>query len=134
MYKVHTYLYMVNRLTPSSTARSPALPLRTQSPVILACKPVMQRLDPLSLLPLTQPTLFTSNLEESRSSLNQPLGLDSRNVMHILTRRLDQTVVNNVLSSFAKEGRRRVQVHRSAFDQRFVALGRILARGVAEEA
>ena len=94
----------------------------------------MQRLDSLRLLPLTQTALLAGNLEERRRRLDEPLGLDRGDVVHVLARRLDQTMVDDVLGRFAKQRRRRVQVDRRALDERLVAFGGILARGVAEEA
>jgi hypothetical protein len=54
--------------------------------------------------------------------------------VHVLARRLDQTMVDDVLGSFAKQRRRRVQVNRCALDKRLVAFCGILTRGVAEKA
>jgi ATP-dependent RNA helicase DHX8/PRP22 len=102
--------------------------------IILPRKPIMQRLNPLRLLPLTQLPLPPRNLEKSRSSLNQPLGLNSRNIMHILPTSLHQTMINHVLSRFTKKRRSRVHIHRSAFDESFIAFCWVFPRGVSEEA
>jgi hypothetical protein len=120
--------------TPSTTTRPSTFPLCTKTPIILASKPIMQRLNPLSLLALAQTTLFTSNLEESRRRFHKPLGLDGRHVVHVLASRLDQTMVDDVLGGFAKQRRRRVQVDGRAFHQRLVAFCGIFASGIAEEA
>lgn len=93
----------------------------------------MQRLYPLRLLPLTQ-LIRARDLEKRGRRLDQPLRLNRTAAMHVLLRRLDQTVVNHVLGGFAEQAGAGVQIHGRALDEGFVAFARVFARGVAEEA
>jgi hypothetical protein len=119
--------------TPRATSTSTSSPLRRQSPIILALELIMQRLNPFGLLPLTQAVSWR-NLEECRRRLDQPLGFNSTAAMHVLLGRFHKAVVHDMFSGFAKQTRARMQVDRRAFDECLVALGRIFARRVAEEA
>jgi hypothetical protein len=67
-------------LAPSATTTSTLPLLRRQPPVVLSCESIMQRLNPLRFLPLTQ-SICWGDLEECRCGLDQPLRLDCcRNV------------------------------------------------------
>ena len=93
----------------------------------------MQRLDSLRPLPLTQ-LVRRRNLEERRRRLHQPFRLNRTDNMHVLFRRLDQTLIDDVFRGLAKERRRRMQEDRCALNEGLVALRWIFARAVAEEA
>lgn len=94
----------------------------------------MQRLDPLRPLPFAHPhAIFTRDLEKRRGRLDQPLRFDGRDVVHVLSRRLDQTVIDDVFGGFAEQRRRRMHVHGRALDEGFETFLGIFARGVAEE-
>lgn len=121
-------------LTPCTTATSSASPpLRAKSPVVLAGELVMQRLDPLRLLPLAQ-SICRRDLEECRRRFDQPLGLDACGVVHVFLGCQDEGVVDDPFGLLAEQGGARVQVNWSTFDERLVALLGILASRITEEA
>lgn len=120
MYPHYAQITLRTCLTPGATSTPTLLLLRTQPPVILTSKLVMQRLDPLRPLPLAQ-FICRRNLEKRGRRLNQPLRLDGADNVHVLLRRLDQTLIDNVFGRLAKQRRGRMQEHRRAFDKRFVA-------------
>ena len=99
-----SYRFTNDQLTPSPSTTSTSSSLRTQSPIILTRKLVMQRLDPFCLLPFAQ-FLCASDLEERRCCLDQPLRLDHADHVHVFLRRLHERMVNDMLSRLAKESR-----------------------------
>jgi len=112
--------------TPGATSAAPALPLlRRQAPVVLACEPVIQRLDPLGLFPLRQ-AVRGRDLEERRRCVDEPLPrtlalrmtpchrrrpqggesgpkylwFDARRTVHVLLRGQHQGVENHMFGRF----------------------------------
>lgn len=81
--------------TKGLTRPSTSLDLR-QPPLVRFLVLVEQRLDLLLPLPFAD-LVRISNLEELRRNLHQPLGLDSRHVMTVLSCRKHQFVVDNPL-------------------------------------
>lgn len=120
-------------LSPCPTTPSSCPPLRTESPFILALEFVVQRLNPLRLLPLAQ-SIRRRNLEKRRRRFDQPFRLDRATAMHVLFRRLDKAVVHDVFGGFSEERRARMQVYGRSFDESLVPLRGVFACGVAEEA
>src|SRR6187402_307910 len=108
-------LYTV--LTPSPSTTTSALPLlRTQSPIILRSKFIIQWLNPLRLLPLTQ-LIRRCNLEETWSHFDQPLRFDASSIMHIFLAREHQGIVNNPFCLLAKKCRGRMEIHWGSFNK-----------------
>lgn len=90
------------RSTPCPSTSAASLPsLGRQTPVVLVREAVMQWLDPLGLLALGK-TIGGRHFKESGCGLDQPLRLDRCRTVHVLLRREDQGVVDDMFGWLAE--------------------------------
>ena len=94
---------------------------------------VVQRLDLLLLLPLTD-FVCIRDFEVLGRDINEPLRLDSCDIVAVLSRRQDQLMVDQPLGVAIEQCRGRVDIDGCTLNKRLVALLRIFLSGVSEEA
>lgn len=94
---------------------------------------VEQWLDLLLLLPLTD-LVCIRDFEVLRRNIDEPLRLDSGDIMAVLSGRQDQFMVNQPLGVAVEQRRRRVNIDRGPLYKRLVTLLWVFLRGVSEEA